>query len=172
LLRELERNGLGQSFHSMLRRHVNARLRQPNMPGDTRCINNCAAAGLEHCGDFMLHRIQDAPNVDVEGPPILFFGDFIKWPCDFDAGIVERYIETTVGRQDEINHPADVGILGDVCADEGCRAAGLDDFRSDIRAFPFATTGDDDFRACVCKGQRRSFPDAGGAPVTSTILLV
>jgi len=46
LLRELERDSLGQSFHSMLRCHVNAHLRQPNMSGDARCVNNGPSPAL------------------------------------------------------------------------------------------------------------------------------
>ena len=57
LLREFERGGLGQSFHSVLRCHVNARLRQSNVSRHALCIHNGAAAGLEHGGNFMSHRI-------------------------------------------------------------------------------------------------------------------
>src|SRR5260221_9993867 len=53
--------------YTTLFRSVDARLRQRDMSGDARCINNGAAAGLEHGGNFMLHRIQNAPNVDIEG---------------------------------------------------------------------------------------------------------
>jgi len=83
----------------------------------------------------MLHRIQDAPNVDVKGPAILFFGDFIERPRAFDTGIVERHIETAMGGYDEVDSLHDVRILGDVCADKGCRASVLGDLRGDIRAF-------------------------------------
>ena len=81
----------------------------------------------------------------------------------FDTGIVERHIETAMGGYDEVDSLHDVGILGDVCADKGCRAALLGDLRGDIRAFLFTAAGDDDFRARFCKGQRRSFSDTGGA---------
>jgi hypothetical protein len=57
----------------------------------------------------------------------------------------------------------------DVSANKGCRASVLGDLRDDVRTFLFATAGDDDFRARFCKGQRCSFADTGGAPVTSTI---
>jgi len=39
----------------------------------------------------------------------------------------------------------------------------LGDLRGDIRAFLFTAASDDDFRARLCKGQRRSFSDTGGA---------
>jgi len=34
-------------------------LGQRNVSGDARCINNGAAAGFEHRGNFMLHRIAE-----------------------------------------------------------------------------------------------------------------
>jgi hypothetical protein len=102
----------------------------------------------------------------------LFFGDLIERTGDFDAGIVEGDIETAMGGYDEVDSLHDVGILGDVCADKGCRAPLLGDLRGDIRAFLFTAAGDDDFRARFCKGQRRSFSDTEVPPVTSTILLV
>src|SRR4029077_17134874 len=83
----------------MFRRRVNARLRKSNMSGDARRVNNGASPGLGHRADFMLHRIQDAPHVDVESPAILFFGHLIQRSHGFDTGIVEGHIETAMGGQ-------------------------------------------------------------------------
>jgi hypothetical protein len=77
-----------------------------------------------------------------------------------------------MGGQDEVDGLHDVGILGDLCANKGGGAAVLGDRRGDVRAFLFATAGEDDFGAGFGKGQRRGFADTGGAPVTSAILLV
>jgi hypothetical protein len=41
-------------------------------------------------------KVKDG-HIDVEGPAILFFGDFMERPRDFDAAIVEGHIETTMG---------------------------------------------------------------------------
>jgi len=40
-------------------------------------------------------------------------------------------------------------------------APGFGDLSGDVRTFLFTTAGDDDFRACFYKGQRRSSADAG-----------
>jgi hypothetical protein len=68
-------------------------------------------------------------------PAILFFGDLIERTRDLDAAIIERHIETTMGGYDEVNRLHDVGILGDVCAEKRCGAAGFSDLGGDIRAF-------------------------------------
>ena len=68
-----------------------------------------------------------------------------------------------MGGYDEIDRLHDVGVLGDVSANKGCRASVLGDLRDDVRTFLFATAGDDDFRARFRKGQRRSFADTGGS---------
>ena len=83
-------------------------------------------------------------------------------PSDFDAGIVEGHIETAMGGQDEVDGLHDVGILGDVCANEGGGAAVLGDRRGDVHAFLFATAGEDHFGADFGKGERRRFADTGG----------
>ena len=93
----------------------------------------------------------------------MFFGDCMEWPGDFDAGIVEGHIQTTMGGQDEVDGLHDVGIPGDVCAHKSGGAAVLGDRRGDVRAFLFATAGEDDFGARFGKGQRRGFADTGGA---------
>src|SRR5260221_10524301 len=123
--------------YTTLFRSVDARLRQRDMSGDARCINNGAAAGLEHGGNFMLHRIQNAPNVDIEGPAILFFGDLIEWSRDFDAGVVKRDIEAAMSGQDEVDSLHYVGVLGDVCANKRRRASGLGHLRGDVCTFLF-----------------------------------
>jgi hypothetical protein len=120
----------------------------------------------------MLHRVQDAPNVDVEGPAILFFADFIERTRAFHAGIVEGDIETAMGGYDEVDGLHDVGILGDVCADKGCRASGLGDLRGDVRPSfsrrPVMTT----FAPASAKASGVALPIPKVPSVTSTILLV
>ena len=77
-----------------------------------------------------------------------------------------------MGGYDEIDRLHDLGVLGDVSANKGCRASVLGDLRDDIRTFLFATASDDDFRARFCKGQRCSFADTGGASGHKHYLLV
>jgi hypothetical protein len=93
----------------------------------------------------------------------VFFGDLINRPRDLDIGIVEGDIETAMGGQDKLERLLDVGILGDICANKGGGAAVLGDRRGDVRAFLFATAGEDDFGARFGKSQRRGFADTGGA---------
>ena len=94
---------------------------------------------------------------------MVFFGDCMEWSGDFDAGIVEGHIEATMGGQDKVDGLHDVGIPGDVCANKCDGAAVLGDRCRDVRAFLFATAGEDDFGARFVKGQRHGFADTGGA---------
>jgi len=127
--------------------------------------------GLEHGGNFMLHRIQNAPNVDIEGPAILFFGDLIEWSRDFDAGVVKRDIEAAMSGQDEVDSLHYVGVLGDVCANKRRRASGLGHLRGDVCTFLFATAGDDDFRAASAKASAVALADTRGASDNKHYLL-
>ena len=61
------------------------------MSGDAGNVNNGAAASPKHCRDFMLHRTEKAPNINIKGLSILFFGDLIQRTRDFNTGIVVRY---------------------------------------------------------------------------------
>ena len=142
------------------------------MSGDARCVNNGAAPSFEHRGDFILHRIQDTPNVDIESPAILFFGDLIERPPDLDTGIVEGDIEAAVGGQDEVDRLLDVGVLGDIRANKCCDSAGLVNLRGDLRASfsrrPVITT----FAPASAKASAVALPIPEVAPVMRTTLLV
>ena len=37
---------------------------------------------------YVLHRIEDAPDIDVEDLSVLFLGDFIQRGSGFDTGVV------------------------------------------------------------------------------------
>ena len=63
----------------------------------------------------------------------------------------------------ELERLLDIGILGNVCANKGGGAAVLYHRRGNVRAFLFATAGEDHFCAHFGKGQRRSFADTGGS---------
>jgi hypothetical protein len=67
----------------------------------------------------VLHRIEDAQDIDVEDLSVLFLGDFVQRGSSFDTGVVKGDIETTVGCQDEINSCPDIGILGEIGFEEG-----------------------------------------------------
>src|SRR5438094_3019823 len=74
---EFERDRFGQAFDSMLGSNVNADLSQANVPRHAGIVDDGAAPVLEHGRNFVTHRIQDAPNVNVEDAPILGFGSLL-----------------------------------------------------------------------------------------------
>src|SRR5439155_4547924 len=144
---EFERDRFGQAFDSVLGSNVNADLPQTNVPGHAGIVDDGAASVLEHGGNFVTHRIQNAPDVDVENAPILSFGSLIERAFPFNAGIVKRGVETAEFVDREIDHRFDVGIFRDVRADELCVAAEFFDFGNDLRAFFFAAASENDLRA-------------------------
>src|SRR5207248_7501511 len=92
---EFERDRFGQAFDSVLGSNVNADLPQTNVPGHAGIVDDGAASTLEHDRDFVTHRIENTPNVDVENAPILRFCSLIERAFPFNAGIVKRNVETS-----------------------------------------------------------------------------
>src|SRR6266542_2612795 len=74
---EFERDRFGQAFNSVLGSNVNADLTQTNVPRHAGIVDYGAAAVLEHGRNFVTHRIENAPNADVENARILSFGRLI-----------------------------------------------------------------------------------------------
>src|ERR1700719_1813892 len=98
--------------------YINAGLCGPTMSKDAGNVNNGAAAVLEHCCDLMLHRTQNAPNVNIESSPILFLSHLIEWPYHFHASIIEGHIQTAMGGENEVDRLHDICLLGDICANK------------------------------------------------------
>src|SRR5438034_1198117 len=73
LFGELERNRLGEAFDCVFGGDVNADLAQSDVTSHAGIINDRAAADFEHRRDFVTHRIQNAPNIDVEDAAIFGF---------------------------------------------------------------------------------------------------
>jgi hypothetical protein len=101
-------------------------------------VDDSATACLAHGGNLMLHRIEDAPDIDVEDLSVLFLGGFIQRGSSFDTGVVKGDIETIVGCQDEINSCPDIGILGEIRFEEGRGTTALLDLGDDFGSFFFA----------------------------------
>ena len=114
------------------------------MPGNAGGIDDCAAAGLEHKGDFVTHGIQDAPDVDIEDAAVFRFGGLIQWPHPLNAGVVKSDIEPAEFVDRKIDHPFHVRISRDVRADESCVTAKFFNFSDDLCTFFFAAAGEDD----------------------------
>src|SRR5437773_5447568 len=94
LFGELERNRLGEAFDCVFGGDVNADLAQSDVTSHAGIIDDRAAAGFEHRRDFVAHRIQDAPNIDVEDAAIFGFRGLAYGPFPFNSGVVKRDVET------------------------------------------------------------------------------
>src|SRR5206468_2231512 len=104
LFGELERNRLGEAFDCVFGGDVDADLPQSDVTSHAGIIDDRAAAGFEHRRDFVAHRIQDAPNVDVENAPILSLGSLIERAFPFNAGIVKSNVEPSEFVDGEVDH--------------------------------------------------------------------
>src|SRR5439155_19681704 len=160
---EFERDRFGQAFDSVLGGNVNADLSQTDVPGHAGIVDDGAASVLEHGRNFVTHRIENAPNVDVENAAILGFSGLIERAFPFNAGIVKSDVETSEFADGEINHRFHVGIFGDVRAHERCVAPEFLNFCYDLRTFFLPTTGQNDLCAGAGEFDRRGFADTGSS---------
>src|SRR5436305_2837615 len=163
LFGEFERDRFGQAFDGVLGSNVNADLPQTNVPGHAGIVDDGAASVLEHGRNFVTHRIENTPNVDVENAPILSFGSLIERAFPFNAGIVKCDVETAEFIDSEIDHRFDVGIFRDVRADERRIAAQFFNFANDLRAFLFAASSQSDLRPGSRECDRRGLADTGSS---------
>src|SRR5207247_2831814 len=115
---EFERDRFGQTFDSVFGSNVNADLSQTNVPGHAGIVDDGAASVLEHDRNFVTHRIENAPNIDVKNAPILSFGSLIERAFPFNAGIVKCNVETAEFIDREIDHRFHISIFGNVCSDK------------------------------------------------------
>ena len=95
----------------------------------------------------MTHRIQDAPDVDVEDATVFGFGGVIQRPHPLHAGVVEGDVEPAEFFDRKIDHPFHVRIFRHVGADERRLAAEFLNFSHDLCAFFFPTAGQNDLSA-------------------------
>src|SRR5260370_41291724 len=109
----------------MFRREIDAELGRSQMAKRARGVDDGATACLDHGGNLVLHRIENAPDIDVEDLSVLFLGDLIQRGSSFDTGVVKGDIETTVGCQDEANSCPDIGIRGEIGFEKGRSTAAL-----------------------------------------------
>src|SRR5206468_3627723 len=112
--------------------------------------------------DFVTHRIENAPNVDVENAAVFGLGGLIQWAYPLNAGVVKSDVEAAISGHGEVDHRLDVGIVCDVRANERSGTAELLDFCDDARAFFFTSTGEDDLGASTGKFDGGRLADAGG----------
>ena len=110
----------------------------------------------------MTHRIQNAPNVDVEDAAVFGLGGLIQWAYPLNAGVVKSDVEAAISGDGEVDHCFNVGIFCDVRANERGGTAELLDFCDDVRAFFFTSAGEDDLGASAGKFDGGRLTDAGG----------
>src|SRR5439155_6652271 len=109
-----------------------------------------------------MHRIQNAPNVDVEDAAVFGLGDLIQWAYPLNAGVVKSDVEAAISGDGEVDHCFNVGIFCDVRASERGGTAELLDFCDDVRAFFFTSAGEDDLGASTGKFDGSRLTDTGG----------
>src|SRR5205814_8185564 len=136
---------------------------ETDVAGYARGVNDCAAAVLEHHRNFVTHRVQKAPNVDVKDAPVLGFSSLIERTLPFNASIVKRNVELAEFIDDEADHLFNVGIFCDIGTNERRLAAKFFNFLDDLRTFFFSAPGQDYFCAGPRERDRRGFADTRGA---------
>src|ERR1700756_1858470 len=141
LFGELQRESLGQAFDRMLGRGVDADLTHANVPGHAGSIDDCPTAVFQHDRDFVTHRIQNAPNVDVEDAAVFGLGGLIQWAYPLNAGVVKSDVEPAEFFDSEIDHRFHVAVFRDVCANESGIASEFFDLPDDFCALFFAAAG-------------------------------
>ena len=86
---------IGETDDAELGGAVGGAAREALDPGARGGVDDRAAAVLEQERDLVLHAQEDAREVDVDDPVPVVFGD-VGGRCgaEFDAGVVERDVET------------------------------------------------------------------------------
>src|ERR1700758_2228130 len=140
LFGEPQRESLSQTFDRMLGRGVDADLSHANVTGYTGGIDDGAATVLEHRWNFVTHRIQNAPNVDVEDAAVFGLGGLIQWADPLNASIVKSDVDLAEFVDRELDHRFHIRVFRDVGADECRLSAKFFDFGDDLRAFFVAAT--------------------------------
>jgi hypothetical protein len=107
------------------------------------------------------HRIQNAPNVDVEDAAVFGLGGLIQWAYPLNAGVVKGDVEPAEFVDRKIDHPFHVRIFRHVGADERRLTAEFLDFSDDLCAFFFAATSQHDLCTSTSEFDRGGFADTG-----------
>ena len=160
LLGEFQGYTFGHPLDRMFGGDINSGLGRTDMAKGAGGIDDGSPAAFKHGSDFVLHRIEYAPNIDVEDLFVSVLRDLAQGSSRFHAGIVERDIEAAIGLYREVNGGLHVGIFGKVGFAEGRGAAKFRDLGDDVRAFFFPPSGQDNFGARFCKGDGGCLADA------------
>jgi hypothetical protein len=103
------------------------------MPSYAGSIDDRAAI-LKHHRNFVAHRIENAPDVDVENATIFHFSSLIERAFPFDAGVVKCDVELAKFPDRKIDHRLHVCVFCDVSANERRVTPKFFDLRDDIGA--------------------------------------
>jgi hypothetical protein len=109
----------------------------------------------------MTHRIENAPDVDVEDAAVFRFGGLIQRPHPLHAGVVKGNVEPPEFFDRKIDHPFHIRIFPHVGADEGRLTAEFLNFSDDLRAFFFAAAGQNDLCTSASEFDRSGFTNTG-----------
>src|SRR4029077_7705145 len=107
------------------------------------------------------HRIENAPNVDVEDATVFRLGGLIQWAYPLNAGVVKSDVEASEFVDRKIDHPLHVRIFRHIGADERRLTAEFFNFSDDLRAFFFTSAGEDNLGASTSKFGSGLLADAG-----------
>src|SRR6266545_3114330 len=83
LFGEFERDRFGKAFDRVFGRNVDTDLAHAYVPRHAGIVDDGAAAILQHYWDFVTHRIENAPNVDIENAAVFSFGSLIERALPF-----------------------------------------------------------------------------------------
>ncbi|CRO11323.1 hypothetical protein PAERUG_P62_London_9_VIM_2_01_14_00777 [Pseudomonas aeruginosa] len=161
LLRVLDRRRFGQADHRVLGSSVDAHLRRRAEPGDRGGVDDRATALGQHQRDLVLHAQPDALHVDShDGVELGFVAVGQLALLDLDTGVVEGIVETAVGRCATLYQRLDLGVAGDVAANEEGFASRLADRLDRALAAGAVQVGDHHLDPGGGEGQRGSPADA------------
>src|SRR5438270_6706813 len=108
------------------------------MTGYARGVDNSAAPALEHRWNFVAHRIENAPHVDVEDASIFRFSCLIKRALPFNTGVVKRDVEPAEFVDHKLHHRFYICLFGNISAYECSLAAQFFNFGDNLGALLFA----------------------------------
>jgi hypothetical protein len=131
------------------------------MAGHAGIVDDGAATIFQHHRDFVTHRIENAPNVDVENAAVFSFSGLVKRAFPFDPRIVEGNVETAELIDGEIDHRFHVRVFRDVGADKRRVPTELFNFGNDLRAFFLAAPSQNDLRTGASELDSSRLADAG-----------
>ncbi len=135
--------GLGDGDHAELGHAVRHEAREALAPGDRRGVDDLAAGPL---GDHRLRRLlashQHAEGVDVHDLVPDLFGDLEERLRLVEPGVVEHHVQATERGDARVDHPPDVGALGDIADRRHGRAARFPERRRRLLGAGFVDVGD------------------------------